>query len=675
MAGSYLSPVSSSPGRGTTTRSALTGPSLWTARIIWVVAAFSIGLAVIMLPTSYQSTINLTALEYARTETEIAAIRAGLVELGITDLVYAILAYLPGVVVGLVFIVSSVLIFWQSKTKWLSLLLSFSFVTLGSSFIIGFGTARDDALFTFVSVVGGLGFFSIFLLIYLFPDGRFVPSWTRWILVGIVAWGAVFVVIPESPITGSSPLVPLIGLLTIFVAPLYAQIYRFRRVSTPTQRQQTKWALLAFATLVTTSMFTTIFSIVVSLIDSSNTALAIAHLISQISVIFYVFLPIAVVAAMYRYRLWDVDFLINRSLIYGGLTLLLGITFAVGFFVVQAGAEAVLGGEQSTVAVVASTALVVGLFNPARVRLRRFVDRRIYGIKINYDKPDTPSPSPIANSRLVRTDFGAYEGLESVGRGGMGEVYKARHPLLHRTVAIKVLPLQLARKDDFRKRFEREAQVVSGLKHPHIVQLFDFGEAEGTYYMVMEYINGPDLGDVIRDSAPLPLDRVATITADVAAALDYAHSQGLVHRDVKPSNVMIEPITATGQTDKTERAVLMDFGIARIAAGGTRLTASGFIGTMDYVAPEQIQDATDVDGRADIYALVVMVYEMLTGERPFMQSNVGAVLIAHLTQPAPDPRILRPDLPDHVADALLKALEKRPADRYPTAGEFATAMQ
>jgi serine/threonine-protein kinase len=261
-----------------------------------------------------------------------------------------------------------------------------------------------------------------------------------------------------------------------------------------------------------------------------------------------------------------------------------------------------------------------------------------------------------------------YEVLEPLGRGGMAEVYKGRHTRLDKTVAIKVLPLEVADDPNFRARFEREARAVAALKHPNIVQVFDFGDVDGTYYMVMDYIAGKDLAHLMRETGPLSLARVGPLARDIAGALDYAHAQGLVHRDVKPSNVMIE-------AGPMPRAVLMDFGIAKIlSGGGTGPTRSGMIGTLDYMAPEQINASATIDGRADVYSLGVMVYQMLTGQLPFTGESPGAVLMAHLQQPAPDPRAVRPDLPAACAEAIRRALAKDPAQRCPTAGELAGAL-
>ncbi len=288
-----------------------------------------------------------------------------------------------------------------------------------------------------------------------------------------------------------------------------------------------------------------------------------------------------------------------------------------------------------------------------------------------------PTPSQIGGV-LTGTFIGPYEVLEPLGRGGMSEVYKGRHGRLERMVAIKVLPATLAEESDFRKRFEREARGVAALHHPNIVQMFDFGDLGGTYYMVMEYIDGKDLAQTINEYGQMPLQVVDPIVKDLSSALDYAHSQGFIHRDVKPSNVLLQPAArGLGRQDPARlyRAVLTDFGIAKMVGGDTGATKTGLMmGTLNYMAPEQIRSAGDVDGRADIYALGVMLFQMLTGQLPFCVDNPGAMMLAHLQTPAPDPRILRPDLPEITALAILRSLEKEPDDRFATAGEMAEAL-
>jgi serine/threonine-protein kinase len=245
---------------------------------------------------------------------------------------------------------------------------------------------------------------------------------------------------------------------------------------------------------------------------------------------------------------------------------------------------------------------------------------------------------------------------------------------------MKILPARLAEEGDFRERFEREARAVAQLKHPNIVQVYDFGDAEGMYYMAMEYIPGRDLAYRMNQLKKLPLAQVWWVASDLAAALDYAHERGIVHRDVKPSNVLLEPIARTDRPpakpgSRLQRAILTDFGIAKIVEGGERSTRGGMFGTVEYMSPEQIRAEAEIDGRADLYAMGVMLFEMLTGRLPFASENPSAMVIAHLDTAPPDPREFAPELPEKVALAILRAMAKPREARFSTAKEFIRAMR
>ena len=271
------------------------------------------------------------------------------------------------------------------------------------------------------------------------------------------------------------------------------------------------------------------------------------------------------------------------------------------------------------------------------------------------------------------TNVGGYKGLELIARGGMGEVYKARHPNLNRTVAIKVLSTYFTDDSSFNKRFTRESKTMAQLRHPNIITIHDFGDQDGLPYIVMEYLTGDTLSQILTKRERLPLDESLPLLQDLASALDYAHQQGVIHRDVKPSNVIVEPVT-TLTIGRTERAILMDFGIARFASENTVLTGSGdVLGTADYISPEQIHGITELDNRADLYSFGVMTYQLLTGKRPFERNNTWAMIRSHLEEPPPDPRI-HVSMPEIAAEAILKALARKPENRFSSVGEFVAEL-
>jgi serine/threonine-protein kinase len=256
---------------------------------------------------------------------------------------------------------------------------------------------------------------------------------------------------------------------------------------------------------------------------------------------------------------------------------------------------------------------------------------------------------------------GRYEILRHLARGGMAEVYLAHDLMLDRPVALKVLFPELSTDRNFVERFRREAQAAANLSHPNIVSIYDWGEEEGTYFIVMEYIEGRTLGQIIRGDGPLLADRAAEIGADVAAALAFAHRSGVVHRDVKPGNVLISP---TGQVKVT------DFGIARAANSDQDLTQTGAVmGTATYFSPEQAQ-GNRVDGRSDVYSLGVVLYEMTVGRPPFSGDNPMAIAYKHVREEPVPPRSINADVPEAFEAIVLQAMAKNPNDRYTSADEL-----
>lgn len=265
--------------------------------------------------------------------------------------------------------------------------------------------------------------------------------------------------------------------------------------------------------------------------------------------------------------------------------------------------------------------------------------------------------------------LGKYRIVERLGRGGMAEVYKAYQPGLDRYVAIKLMHGYLAEDPDFVGRFQREAKAIAALHHPHIVQMHDFDIEGDVYYMVQEYVEGGTLKSRLQEARSqrqtIPIQETVRILTAICDAVDYAHQQGRIHRDIKPDNILF---------DARNRPVLTDFGIASII-GGTRFTATGaMVGTPAYMSPEQGKGYPG-DERSDVYSLGVVLYEMVTGRIPFDADTPFAVVLKHVNEPLPMPRVLNPDVPYGVERVILKALAKDPADRYQRANELSQALQ
>ncbi len=261
---------------------------------------------------------------------------------------------------------------------------------------------------------------------------------------------------------------------------------------------------------------------------------------------------------------------------------------------------------------------------------------------------------------------GAYEINAVVGRGGMATVYKAYHRRLNRYVAIKMIHQGMHTDPAFRGRFEREAQIVAQLEHPHIVPVYDFSEHEGNPYLVMKYIEGRSLKDIL-SAGPLAIGDMFKIIKPIAAAIDYAHSQGVLHRDIKPSNILL---------DKTGIPYLSDFGLARLAqANESTLSADMVIGTPFYISPEQALGKGEVTARADLYSFGVVLYELITGKVPYSDGTPYSIIHDHIYRELPLPSAINPNVPKAAEAVLLRALAKDPTDRYPTAAVLVVELE
>jgi serine/threonine-protein kinase len=276
---------------------------------------------------------------------------------------------------------------------------------------------------------------------------------------------------------------------------------------------------------------------------------------------------------------------------------------------------------------------------------------------------------PLIGQKLA----GKYLILRLIKRGGMGAVYEGKHVLMDKTVAVKVLHPSLAVDDNVVRRFSREAKAASRISHPHAVIVTDFGESEnGVVFLVMEYLEGQTLKEVIRSQGPMNLNRAAEVVRQVAGALDAAHEQGVVHRDLKSDNIMLS------KTNGGEWAKVLDFGIAKIQESDSRdadITAANLvIGTPQYMSPEQCSQSGAIDARSDIYSFGIIIYEMLAGQVPFTGESPTVIMMKQVQDPPPSVLTARADLPPALGSVVDKALAKQPSDRYQTAGALSQAL-
>ncbi len=659
----------------TTTNLRLSGARLPFARAAFVLLAVAaVTFFAMGVPLEYQSYIKSITPE---TQT-------ALQQLNLSTGFYA--AYQSSLVVLLAvgFGIAGLIIFWNKSNDWLGLLVAFTLIGQG---VNAFGPlqqmGRIPEFAIPVHFVVSMVLMGLPLSCYLFPDGRIQKRWMLYVAGIWFVWLMLSTFWVSFPVNlfkrgGSATLVYLLSLLAVLSTGIYAQIYRYRHAESTIKKKQLKWIVFGVAVGILTGIGVNLFLTFFQLTrPAAGTYLIVDMFTQTLSVVAQFTVPLAVLFSIQKHRLYDIDLVINRSIIYGLLTLSLAIVFGVILWGLQTAFELITHQRNTpTVGIIAATIAVTSLFQPTRKMLRRFINRKVYRIEFDFDevaRRNVQFAQAAKSPAHAFSTLGGYKNPELIGRGGMGEIYKARHPNLNRTVAIKILSAFFKGDDGFHKRFTREAKAMAQLRHPNIITIHDFGEQDGIPYIVMEYLTGKPLSQILSERGRLSLDEALPLLQDLASALDYAHAQGIIHRDIKPSNVIVEPIT-TVTGGRTQRAILMDFGIARLTHEGTRLTMSGdVIGTAGYISPEQIRGDLEIDQRADLYSVGVMVYEMLTGRKPFEYENTWGLIRAHLEEPPPDPRQIV-SIPDVAARAMMRALAKKPEKRFSTVGEFVNEL-
>jgi tRNA A-37 threonylcarbamoyl transferase component Bud32 len=641
----------------------LTGQKLAVARGLWfLMAAFTVYLFIAGLPRSFDIGLHLLP------ETHQALERTGI---PLTLPAYILVG--TDTVTFLFFAFVALLLVWRRGDE-IATLVTASMLLFTGGLYTG-PTANGDLPNLVLAILPGLAETMQAWFVFLFPDGRALPRWIWWLLIPLPLWriGIWFVdYVPNykaafrtvENYSHTAQQAWDIGLfMLLLVGGVIAQVIRYRKLSTPIQRQQTKWVLFGMAaTIAFVGSYVIVFNVLGYGESSSLLTSLAARILRQVALMI---VPVTMAIAILRYRLWDIDFAINRSLVYAGLTAILLGLFALSLWAVS---RVAANFEAAPLAALPITAVVFALvFVPLRRALQRFIDRQFYHIHIDYQKPARVSLPPIDQIPFPRAHFDEYTGLELAGRGGMAEVYKAVHPTLHRSVAIKIMRETIRDDPTMHVYFERESRALTKLDHPNIIKVLDVGRVDDRPYIVMEFIDGPALNLILKNSR---LDRqtALNILRPVCAALDYLHSHQIIHRDVKPGNILL------AKSEDAMRPTLTDFGLAKVIGDPALVSQSVVAGTFAYIAPEQIEAKPDIDGRADLYALGVMTFELLTGDLPFKHEQQGALLIAHMLHPAPDPRDKMPDLPVGVARAIQTAMAKDPAQRFASAKEFLAAL-
>ncbi|MCL4255314.1 MAG: serine/threonine protein kinase, partial [Anaerolineae bacterium] len=506
-----------------------------------------------------------------------------------------------------------------------------------------------------------------FLLIISMPDGYPRPRKLLWIIGFMLIFDTIRYVLlfmfPPANVLSIRPIAIIPNMIFIGIAA-YNMRRRYRYHASPTQRQQFKWVFLGILIAVAVNIGNQAFRVITLVLGVNIPSTQL--IVSFTSTVGGIILCVSLILAISRYGLWNVDLTINRSMVAGLVTMSLMMVFGGIFWVSQTALRMILGENRSEVAI-AISALVVGIaFNPVRHRVRTFVDRRLYGFRFNLNQlASHQTKANIAQSgAFTGRTVGGYTLLNVIGRGNMGEVYRAVKD--EQYVAVKIMQAGHHVHHNLRGRFEREGKIM--LEHPNIIKTLGGGEENNLVYVVMEYIEGRTLKELLQEREHFNLQDIHHHLHALAKAMDYAHKQGYVHRDIKPSNILLR----AGGTNRVAQIMLMDFGIAKFLGDTGTLTGSDAVGTIDYMSPEQIMDSTTVDHRADIYALGIVLYETLSGVLPF-QGSLAQILFAHINQPPPNIRNIRPDIPLPIANALQRAMQKDPSDRFQSATEFVNA--
>lgn len=497
--------------------------------------------------------------------------------------------------------------------------------------------------------------------LYIFPDGRLFARWTIIPIAIVVAYFILRMMLQWSGLTIQIDL-----LFYLFECGLL--YYRYRHTTSPIERVQIKWVLWGFG-LAIAGVFIPMLvqNYIFPLFPNIEEAQMLWWVIfwQPIHKLSVAIPAITLVIAMLRTRLWQVDYFISRTVAYGIVLFFISAMLVIILLIFSKVMVAFTPAFNYWLIAFLVLPLLLYLFRPVRRNIQKWVDQKFFGIRVPYlgGHPQLP------RLEFECPAFSNCSQLSLIGHGGMSEVYSALYGGEKQKVAIKILARNLPNHLDYTTRFLREASLLKSFDHPNIIRIFEYGEIENVPYMVMEYIEGGDLGQYLLQHTVLTWQQAEPILAGIASALDYIHARKVIHRDIKPQNIMLQR-TSNGQI----RPVLMDFGIAKRLYGTLLPTPADLLGTIHYMSPEQIQADADTDSASDLYAFGVMTYQLLTGELPFRQKNAGAVLLAHINQPPPNACNVNPALPSLAGFVIQRAMAKQPSERFESAGAFFDAL-
>ena len=515
----------------------------------------------------------------------------------------------------------------------------------------------------------------LMLILYIFPDGRFELKWTRWAFVGWLVFTLSWLILPDMPhdpthLGALSSEWVYISYLFWLGSGAYVLIWRSIYSSSLEGRQKTKW--------VTTGLVGAIFIAFIQEFPTLVNNNFVDHTLPEgiwyalISTLIFcagvMLVPLGIIFSIQQNRLWQIDFLINRALVYGLMALMVLLGMYGIFNLFSNLLRSITGIQYQWFPLVTSGLLVIYLYKPTQRWVQTLVDKNVFGIHIPYRGTNGYSQTPVKEIEWTNHTVGPYRIVELIRSGKTGRVYKGVETLTGKTVAVKFLHQYLVSQTAHRKAFVAEAKTLSNLNHPNIGRLLDYGEdGERACYIVMEYLSDRTLADKLREEGPLPMDEAKYVLGQIATALDYAHQQEIIHLDVKPGNILLQPKSGVpfGYIP-----ILTDFGISRSLFDDTSHVLGEVSGTFDYISPEQIHSPRQLDRKADIYSLGVMAYQMVTGELPFKNRQAAAILIAHLFEPPPNPLEINPGISSRAAVAIQQAMKKSPIERYHNAQAF-----